>query len=109
MSLLLDSNALDSCIDSSGLTALHYSVQNKSASSAAAFVGGARDLTHLPNNEGRTPLMEAAAERECSEVLRALLKHKVVVKAVDSKDPQGMTSECCSKRRAFRNTHSTFM
>lgn len=89
--LLLHSNALDSCIDSSGLTALHYCVQNKSAPSAEAFIG-IRDMTHLPNDQGRTPLMEAAAS-DAAEVVAVLLKHRTVVKAINTKDPQGMTSK----------------
>jgi ankyrin repeat protein len=91
VSLLLHSSALDSCIDASGMTALHYCVQNKSVSSAEAFVG-VRDMTHLPNNEGRTPLMEAAASN-VPEIVRVLLRHSAVVKGIDKKDPQGMTSK----------------
>ena len=95
VSLLLNSSALDSCIDSNGLTALHYCVQNKSVSSTEAFVG-VKDMTHLPSNEGRTPLMEAAAA-DIPEVVRALLRHRVVVRTIDKKDPQGMSS-----KRAWR-------
>ena len=91
MTLLLSSNALDSCIDASGLTALHYCVRNQSASSVEPFVS-LRDLTHLPSNEGRTPLMEAAAI-DFPEAVQLLLTHRVVLKTIDSKDPQGMSSK----------------
>lgn len=88
VSLLLSSNALDSCIDANGLTALHYC---KSVSSTEAFVG-IREMTHLPNNEGRTPLMEAAAAA-VPEVVQVLLRHRVVVKDINKKDPRGMSSK----------------
>lgn len=91
MTLLLGSNALDSCIDASGLTALHYCIRNQSVSSVEPFTSS-RDLTHLPNNEGRTPLMEAAAS-DFPEAVQLLLTQRVVVKAIDHKDPQGMSSK----------------
>lgn len=43
----------------SSLTALHYAVQSNSPASIRAFVQ-LPELTHLPDNEGRTPLMTAA-------------------------------------------------
>lgn len=49
-------------------------------------------MTHLPNNEGRTPLMEAAATGFPEGVL-LLLKNKAVVKKINHRDPQGMSSE----------------
>lgn len=49
------------------------------------------EVTHLPSNEGRTPLMEAAASN-FPEAVRLLLKNKATVKAIDLKDPQGMAS-----------------
>lgn len=41
------------------LTALHLAVQNNLLASLQAFVMNP-DLTHLPDMEGRTPLMTAA-------------------------------------------------
>ena len=41
------------------LTALHYAVQNNSLSSLKAFAK-LPEVTHLPDNDGRTPLMVAA-------------------------------------------------
>lgn len=95
MTFLLSCNVLDSCIDASGLTALHYCVRNLSVSSMEPFTS-IRDLTHLPNNEGRTPLMEAAAT-DFPEAVQLLLMHGVVVKTIDHRDPQGMSSKSSLK------------
>lgn len=89
--LLLGSRALDSCIDANGLTALHYSVQNKSTSCVKAFVRMG-EMTHLPNNEGMTPLMEAAAN-DAPSIVKLLLKNEMIVKSVDHTDPHGLSSE----------------
>jgi len=88
--LLLSSFALDSCQDVHGLTALHYCIQSKSTPSVEAFVGSS-EMTHLPNNEGRTPLMEAAASGY-HEAVQLLLQNRLVVKGINQKDPEGMTS-----------------
>ena len=90
--LLLHNHALDSCIDINGLTALHYCVQNKSVECVEHF-SALGDMTHLPSNEGRTPLMEAAASAG-SKVVELLLRNRAVVRDVDHKDPQGLSSEC---------------
>lgn len=89
--LLLSYNALDSCIDSYGLTALHYSVQVKSTLSIQAFVR-MPEMTHMPNNQGQTPLMAAAAN-DAPEAVKLMLKHKVVVKDIDRTNPEGLTSK----------------
>ena len=93
--LLLTKRALDSCIDAGGLTALHHCIQSKSAGSVEAFAN-TREMTHLPNAEGRTPLMEAAAT-DFPAAISLLLKNRAVLKAINQKDPQGFTS----KQRTF--------
>lgn len=89
--LLLNSRALDSCIDTNGLTALHCCIESKSVSCVDAFADH-REMTHLPNDQGRTPLMEAAANHLPQAVV-LLLRNRVVVRDIDHRDPHGMTSE----------------
>lgn len=89
--LLLKNHALDSCIDVSGQTALHYTVQKNSTASIEAFLS-MKELTHLPNNEGRTPLMAAAANAS-SKAVRLLLRNKMIALSIDHTDPSGQTSE----------------
>lgn len=89
--LLLAHQALESCLDASGLTALHYCVRSGSAPCLEHFLS-LRELTHLPSNQGLTALMEAAAGG-MGGLVRQLLQSRVVMRDVDHKDPQGMSSE----------------
>lgn len=89
--LLVSNHALDSCIDTSGLTALHYCIESKSVSSVEHLVT-VSEMTHLPNNDGKTPLMEAAAGG-MSKIVVLLLRSRAVVRTIDHRDPQGMSSE----------------
>ena len=88
---LLRSNALDACIDSYGLTALHYSVKVNSTSSIQAFVTMS-ELTHLPNNQGLTPLMEAAAGNT-PEAVQLMLMNRSILRDIDCTNPEHLTSE----------------
>lgn len=89
--LLLTYGALDSPVDADGLTALHYAVQNESVLTVNAFSQVA-DLAHLPNSEGKTPLM-VAAENGYHKAIEILIKNRVVAKSVDSVETNGRSGE----------------
>ena len=89
--LLLTCGALDSPVDAEGLTALHYAVQNESVPALNAF-SQVPDLAHLPNNEGKTPLM-VAAENGSKEAVEILIKNRIVAKSVDNVETNGRSGE----------------
>lgn len=89
--LLLLNRASDVPVDVDGLTALHYAVETKSSSTVTAF-DQLQELAHVPNNEGRTPLM-MAAEYGLAEILSTLVKNRGVAKSVDNMDPNGRSGE----------------
>ena len=93
--LLLGHGALDSCIDSYGLTALHYSVHLEGIPSLQAFARRS-DMKHLPDNDGMTPLMHAAA-KVAPDVVEVLLESEEVVKDVDCVSKDGFSSECAGR------------
>ncbi len=95
--LLLANRALDSPVDANGSTALHYAVETKSLWIVKAF-DQLSNLTHVPNSEGRTPLM-MAAEHGLGDILSILVKNRSVAKSVDSVDPNGHSGK-------LSNTHS---
>ncbi len=85
--VLLANRALDSPVDADGSTALHYAVEAKSLWIVKAF-NQLSNLTHVPNREGKTPLM-VAAEHDLGDILSILVKNRSVAKSVDSVDPNG--------------------
>ena len=90
--LLISHHALDALLDANGLTALHYTVEAKSLSVVQAFAQ-LKDLAHIPNIEGKTPLM-VAAENGMSEIVKVLVKNQNVTKTVDSVEPNGKSGWC---------------
>ncbi len=89
--LLLVRGALDSCIDTYGLTALHYSVHLDSAPCLQAFAR-LHNLKHLPDNDGLTPLMHAAA-KVAPGTVQILLTSDTIVKDVDRVNADGHSGE----------------
>lgn len=85
--LLLNYRALDSCIDYNGLTALHYAVETNVIDTLKAFAG-LTDMTHLPDNEGRTPLMMATISG-ADMAVEVLVKNPVIRKTIDHVDGNG--------------------
>lgn len=90
--LLLANRALDSLVDADGLTALHYAIEAKSLAAVQVFVQ-LTDMTHLPNNELKTPLMMAAEEGQ-GEIVATLVQNRSVSKAVNAVDPSGRSGTC---------------
>ena len=85
--ILLDAQAVDSYVDINGLTALHYAVENNSLASLRAFADIA-DLTHIPDNSGRTPLM-VAAQNGYDQAVEILIQNSSVAQTVDHVDGEG--------------------
>ena len=85
--ILLRAQAVDSYIDRQGLTALHYAVENNSLASLRAFAE-LSDLTHIPDNIGRTPLM-VAAQNGFNQAVEILIKNPSVAQSIDYADGEG--------------------
>ena len=85
--LLLVHRALDSCIDYNGLTALHYAVEANILESLKVFVQ-LSEMTHLPDNDGRTPLMMAAINGY-DRAVEVLVKNAAVVNTINNVDRDG--------------------
>lgn len=78
---------MDSYVDFQGLTALHYAVENNSLASLRAFAE-LTDLTHIPDNNGRTPLM-VAAQNGFDQAVDILIKNSSVAQTTDLVDGEG--------------------
>lgn len=89
--ILLNAQAVDSYIDFQGLTALHYAVENNSLASLKAFAE-LTDITHIPDNNGRTPLM-VAAQGGFDQTVEILIKNKSVAQTTDNVDGEGKSGE----------------
>ena len=89
--ILLDAQAIDSYIDFQGLTALHYAVESNSLASLKAFAE-LTNLTHIPDNSGRTPLM-VAAQGGFDQTVEILIKNKSVAQTTDNVDGEGKSGE----------------
>ena len=85
--ILLDAHAVDSYIDYQGKTALHYSVENNSLASLRAFAE-LTDVTHIPDNDGKTPLM-VAAQNGFDQAVEILVSNSSVAQTIDSVDGEG--------------------
>ena len=85
--ILLDAQAVDSYIDFQGKTALHYSVENNSLASLRSFAELA-DVTHIPDSEGRTPLM-VAAQNGFEQAVEILISNSNLAQSIDSIDGEG--------------------
>lgn len=85
--ILLGAQAVDSYIDLQGLTALHYAVENNSLASLRAFAE-LSDLTHIPDNSGRTPLM-VASQNGFDQAVEFLIKNPSVSLLIDYVDGEG--------------------
>ena len=89
--ILLDSQAVDSYVDFQGLTALHYAVENNSLASLRAFAELA-DVTHIPNNDGKTPLM-IAAQNGFDQAVEILVMNASVAQTIDHVDEGGKSGK----------------
>lgn len=89
--LLLVAQAVDSYVDCQGLTALHYAVENNSLASLRAFAE-LSDLTHIPNGNGRTPLM-VAAQNGFDQAVKILINNSSVAQSVDYVDGEGKSGK----------------
>ena len=89
--VLLDAQAVDSYIDFQGLTALHYAVENNFLASVKAFAE-LTDITHIPDNNGRTPLM-VATQGGFDQTVEILIKNKSVAQTIDYVDGEGKSGE----------------
>ena len=85
--ILLGAQAVDSYVDLQGLTALHYAVENNSLASLRAFAE-LSDLTHIPDNNGRTPLM-VASQNGFDQAVEILIKNPSVAQSIDYVDGEG--------------------
>lgn len=85
--VLLGSQAVDSYVDIQGLTALHYAVENNTLASLRAFAE-LTDLTHIPDNDERTPLM-VASQNGFDQAVEILVKNPTVVQMIDHVNREG--------------------
>ena len=89
--ILLGAQAVDSYVDFQGLTALHYAVENNSLASLRAFAE-LSDLTHIPDNNGRTPLM-VASQNGFDQAVEILIKNPSVIQSIDHVDGEGKSGK----------------
>ena len=86
---LLSQKALDSVFDDGNLTALHYAVLYKHVQCVSVFTLQ-DNMSHLPDNEFRTPLMYAACISEVP-ILNAILSRPEICTQINAQDKQENT------------------
>lgn len=89
--LLLQFRALDSIVDVYGFTALHYAVQNNSIPAISAFAEVPEEVAHLPDGEGKTPLM-TAAQNGFDKAAKVLVTSTVIAKSVNDVEINGRSA-----------------
>eukprot|EP00117_Sycon_ciliatum_P032239 scpid22323/ scgid0979/ Inversin len=90
VSTLLRHGALDACVDSFGLSPLHYAIMSGSVDVVRLYAQ-LESLANLPDSDGRRPLHWAVTE-DNAEMLALLLEHPDMQADVNIEDKRGMTA-----------------